>query len=787
VKSTLNRLLYLFLVPIILICANSINAGAYGTAPEGDATKRVSVASDGMEGSGSSSNPSISADGRYAAFASSASNLVSGDTNGSSDIFVHDDGTSETSRVSVASNGMEGSGSSGNPSISADGRYAAFVSSAPNLASGVWNGYQHVYVHDRLTGETSQVSVASDGAQGNSNSLDVSISADGRYVAFSSAASNLVSGDTNGSVDIFVRDRQAGETLRVSVASDGTQGNGGSSSYPSISADGRYVAFSSLASNLVSGDTNGSSDIFLRDRQTRETLRVSVASDGTQGNSGCFFPSISGDGRYVAFASSASNLVSGDTNGNSDIFLHDRQTGETSRVSVASGDTQGSGGSSSYPSVSADGRYVAFSSAASNLVSGDKNGAWDVFVHDHQTGEAHRVSIASDGTQGNDSSSDASISADGRYVAFDSFASNLVSGDTNGARDVFVHDRCPDGGCTTVPPAVTCEVTGVPVFYQGYPTTPATIPGYKPEWYDDVYGNYPDGDTYNTMGLWGCNTTSNAMAVNFLSGKIGSSFRSDPGQLNSWLRGNSGYTPAPDHSVRYSGVSMYGGENGVYFQIIGSFARDNESQYVEQQLCSGYPVLMKVDSNPNNTRTDDDHFVLAVGKTTFNGQNTYLVNDPKWGRTNLLEHYGDFLATYYYKPRTAGNAGRSMEISAHSPIHLLVTDPLGRKTGYDPRTDQTFWEIPDAGYGLETITSPDGQVLPESKVFMVADPLDGDYTVEVIGYDTGAYTVYVDRSDFSTHVSTTASYTGSTVKDGVDTIVVTVIGENHLYLPILSR
>ncbi|MBU4457101.1 MAG: hypothetical protein KKA65_06395, partial [Nanoarchaeota archaeon] len=261
-------------------------------------------------------------------------------------------------------------------------------------------------------GITTRVSVASDGGQGNGDSSwGVSISADGRYVAFKSNASNLVSGDTNDANDVFVHDRQSGQTTRVSVASDGAQGNYHSGS-PSISADGRYVAFESYSNNLVSGDTNDAIDVFVHDRQSGQTRRVSLASDGAQGNYHSGSPSISADGRYVAFGSYSNNLVSGDTNDANDVFVHDRQSGQTRRVSLASDGTQGSGDSSS-PSISADGRYVAFYSDASNLVSGDTNGYWDVFVHDRQSGQTARVSVASDGAQGNGVSLYPSISADG--------------------------------------------------------------------------------------------------------------------------------------------------------------------------------------------------------------------------------------------------------------------------------------------------------------------------------------------------------------------------------------
>ncbi|MCB8926874.1 MAG: PD40 domain-containing protein [Ardenticatenaceae bacterium] len=413
-------------------------------------TTRVSVSSDGTEGNADSYKSSISADGRYVAFFSNASNLVSDDTNGERDVFVHDWQTGQTTRVSVASDGTEGNSSSIDPSISADGRYVAFDSFASNLVSDDTNGWPDVFVHDRQTGQTTRVSVASDGTEGNTDSYNSYISADGRYVAFNSYASNLVSSDTNGLMDIFVHDRQTGQTTRVSVASDGAQGIGWSS-IPAISTDGRYVAFESDATNLVSDDTNGTGDVFVHDRQTGQTTRVSVASDGTEGNDGAFHPDISADGRYVAFNSSASNLVSGDTNGRPDVFVHDRQTGQTTRVSVASDGTQGNNTIDNYPVISADGRYIAFGSAASNLVSVDTNGWTNIFVHDQQTGQTTLVSIASDGTPGIGWSIIPAISANGRYVAFQSSVSNLVSGDTNGAYDVFVHDRGPEQSLVYLP------------------------------------------------------------------------------------------------------------------------------------------------------------------------------------------------------------------------------------------------------------------------------------------------------------------------------------------------
>jgi Tol biopolymer transport system component len=344
-----------------------------------------------------------------------------------------------TTRVSVSSAGAEGNNNSGSTSISADGRYVAFDSGASNLVPGDTNGRSDVFVHDRQTAATTRVSVSSAAAQGNDHSYAPSISADGRYVAFYSHATNLVPGDTNATHDVFVHDRQTAATTRVSVSSAGAQANGGSDK-PSISADGRYVAFESQASNLVAGDTNATEDVFVHDRQTGTTTRVSVSSAGAQGDGHSNAPSISADGRYVAFHSGATNLVPTDTNNWYDVFVHDRQSGTTTRVSVSSAGGQGNG-TSRWASISADGRYVAFNSSASNLVPGDTNDAYDVFVHDRQMGSTTRVSVSSAGAEGNGESEVPSISADGRYVGFESTAANLVPGDTNGYYDVFVHDR----------------------------------------------------------------------------------------------------------------------------------------------------------------------------------------------------------------------------------------------------------------------------------------------------------------------------------------------------------
>ena len=401
-------------------------------------TERISVSTGGTEANGPSFYLSVSGDGRFVAFQSEASNLTAGDTNGFPDVFVRDRSLGVTELVSISATG--GMASGGYPSITADGRYVAFYTPLP-LVVGDTNGVSDIFVRDRQAGTTERVSISSGGTEGLLDSYYPSISADGRFVAFTTASA-LVAGDTNGVEDIYLRDRLLGTTERVSIATGGTEGDA-PCHYSVVSADGRFVAFESAATNLVAGDMNGVTDIFIRDRQIGTTERVSVSTGGSEGTLASENPTVSADGRYVAFQSRSFTLVPNDTNAVCDIFVRDRQLVTTALVSVATSGAQGTV-DSSYPSISASGRYIAFYSGAPNLVSNDTNGAADVFVRDQFAGTTERVNIATDGTEANGAVGDnvpPSISADGRFVAFSDHASSLVQNDTNGVVDVFLRDR----------------------------------------------------------------------------------------------------------------------------------------------------------------------------------------------------------------------------------------------------------------------------------------------------------------------------------------------------------
>ncbi len=399
--------------------------------------ERVSISSVGIQANGDSEEPSISSDGFIVAFISEATNLVPGDTNDAQDVFVHDLGTGITERVSVASAGTQGDDDALTLSLSSNGSFVAFGSFATNLVAGDTNDVIDVFVHDRDKGTTARVSIATDGTQANDESFSPAISSSGRFVAFRSDATNLVADDTNSNSDIFVRDRTSGVTRRVSVDSDGDQANG-DSILPAISADGRFVAFSSEASNLVAGDTNNLADIFVHDRQNDKTVLIVGPAEFNTG-SGIIMvaPSISPDGDFVGLRSNADDLVPGDTNNSFDTFLIDRGSATAERSSVSTSEAEGNS-DSSRPSISSNNRFVVFSSIATNLVSEDTNGFEDVFVRDRDEGRTRRVSLAFDGSQGDNRAFSAVISGDGQSVAFTSLAENLVANDSNGFSDIFV-------------------------------------------------------------------------------------------------------------------------------------------------------------------------------------------------------------------------------------------------------------------------------------------------------------------------------------------------------------
>ncbi|HEY3377484.1 MAG TPA: Ig-like domain-containing protein [Armatimonadota bacterium] len=358
---------------------------------------------------------SMSADGNSVIFVSDATNLVANDTNTVADLFVLNRQTGAVGRLSVGPAGVQANGVSWDAAVSADGRYVAFASNATNLVAGDTNGHADIFVRDRLTQTTTRVSMLTSEDQVNGNCWGTSISADGNLVTFVTDAPNLA-GSTEHPLAICIVDRAAGTIMRVSSALFGDQIGCGTA----ISANGQFVVYDADDPLLVPNDNNEKRDVFIYNPQTFDTERVSLATDGTEGNGESWGGSVSADGRYVAFISDADNLVTGDTNGTADVFVRDRQTNSTIRISPPQGNDQ-----SWEAKMTDNGRYVFLTSDASNLV-GDTNQACDIFRYDLQTGQLVRISRATSGAQNNGDCWDFGASADGQAIAFIAWGTDLV-------------------------------------------------------------------------------------------------------------------------------------------------------------------------------------------------------------------------------------------------------------------------------------------------------------------------------------------------------------------------
>ncbi len=346
--------------------------------------------------------------------------------------------TGNLTLVSVNSAGEQANSNSWVPTISGDGRIVSFLSTASNLDSFVHRGVDELFAHDMVTHQTVLAGKLPGTEQPVGEiSCPPALSIDGRYLAFCSLFDQIVPGDDNRRSDIFRLDRITGEMIGISLNPSGIPGNN-SSYQPSISADGRYIAFESSASDLVNGDGNEKYDIFIRDVETGKTELISSSIFGTSGNGDSRYPSISADGRFVAFYSGSSDLVAGDTNNQIDIFLHDSLSGEMSLISIATNGSQ-TNADSKYPSISPDGNWIAYTSWATNLVTEDQDSYSDIYLYDRHSGETILVSNVV-GNKPVGSSIIPSVSNNGRYVTFTSTAA-FSPLDDNTYEDVYLYDR----------------------------------------------------------------------------------------------------------------------------------------------------------------------------------------------------------------------------------------------------------------------------------------------------------------------------------------------------------
>lgn len=440
---------WLLLLVVLGLLSGAVGAQNFDGVQRQYATvERVNM-STALNQSANGQFPTLNSDGRYVLFWTDDSKLIPNDFNSTGDIYLRDRQINETVRVSIGNGNVEANNLTfAENDISDNGTLIVYASNATNLIGGDTNGFTDIFVFDRGLGAVARASITFNEVQTNGPSFKPVISGDGRFVAFRSQATNIVANRGTTQPDIFLFDRAGTPGARmaqINVHSNGNPANQeDSNGRIAINSNGNFIAFDSIATNLVNNDTNGKRDIFLRDRTTNKTTRLSVGLNGAQANGISSHPAISATGRYIAFRSEANNLVAGDTNNFADIFVYDREEDTITRVNVSrEGDQANS--NAEMPSITSNGRFVSFQSTAKNMVSGDLNNTADIFVHDTNTGVTTIASIAGNGAQANSFTAPIhSISGDGGFIAFESVANNLVQNDTNNSNDIFVAKAGPN-------------------------------------------------------------------------------------------------------------------------------------------------------------------------------------------------------------------------------------------------------------------------------------------------------------------------------------------------------
>ena len=784
----------------------------------------ASLNSSGIQANDESMGNSVSFDGRYVVFDSRGTNLLENDTNGPHvvDVFRHDRLTGETILISQSSSGQQGNQLSYVGSVNAvssDGRYVLFHSYADNLGTPLSGGDSYVFVRDTQAGVTKLVSRRYQGPFLGSYCVCPQISSmsnDGRYIVFDAVTDDIVPEDTNEEADVFLFD-QTSETLRlVSTSSSGEHGNGWSS-HPNISGNGRYIVFTSGASNLTpegaGHDLYDRRQVYVKDLVTGQTRLVSKSLDGAPANGssvtngGTRTGGISDDGRYVVFESSATDLTKDAKPG---VFLRDMETEETINLSakissvLPSFEVSIEGDSS----ISNDGRYIAF--YAAEQFTGSR---YVVLLYDRIEGDLTVVSRDLEGNPTIESTGFARISGSGEFVSFHSSAEDLVADDTNGTFDVFVYHNLNE----------------LEIIYQlpNFGESGKPFKQTDQRWAGDAYGwnTETDNRPRYTIGNYGCNMTVGAMIANYYARRQGKQFHTDPGDLNTWLRANHGYDEA---MTKQPSIITYAGQSGVqywfdadlddeipnYLNIQTNVVRTSDKdadafvartkEEVNTAIGDNKPVMVGVKSS-----TGTGHFVALTGIARVNGVDTWLVHDPlRDDVTTLYPAYGN---RYYrirgFKPLAvtsslsvliplAPNAARASATITDSSgvVGFVLTDPLGRRTGVLP-DQQTLQEIPEAIYLQDSLTPIGSGPGLQWLALAVANPTEGVYTLTIAGSGTYPLTVETaampgsySRAERTVSLTSglTESYVVAYASDAPLTVT-PVQSTNQLYLPSVVR
>jgi hypothetical protein len=773
----------------------TITITSSGSGPIHESIEIVSINSDGItQGNDLSHYPSISADGRYVAFVFRGSSLVSEGGNGFDQVLVHDRDTGNTELISKSYTGSLGYGMSGWPSISADGRFVTFHSNAYNLVSGVGimnHDDYHIYLYDR---QLDKATLASRSRNGNyysrGNSIYPSISADGKYIVFQSDAGDLVAGDTNNASDVFGYNCSTFQIEQISAPrNDGVIPTSG---YGSPSSDGRYVAF---ISNLKYDNSiiNDIQHVFVFDRQTPQYELISVGTDNSQANQNCIYPSISGDGNIIVFESKSSNLSPEGSNGKSQVFLRDRSNNRTELISKSIAGGPGDG-ESKEPSISGDGRFITFLSSSSNLVANDTNGKTDIFVYDRQTDRTTLISKTSSGTQSTNHSIMPSISSNGNFIAFQSLA-GLLPNDTNGIEDIYV-SMVPNESNTYTLTVLSTPESGVPITispndYYGSSNGNSTFTRIynagiivnltSPSTYNGkIFTHWLiDGQINTSPGIQVTMNNNHTVETVYQTQSMSLQLTS-PNGAEQWHRGSTYNITWNSTGIDHVSIYLYKGGSSNPYRTFGSVATAQSYPWsidLSCEIADDYKILIAASGIED---WSDDYFSIIGAKRTItvevpNGGETFQPGTTQsitWKATGEQGTLGD-VTVYIYKGGVENsNLGTFPVTYQGIPWSIPpTTEPGGDfKVYLDAGSGVDDWSDNYFSIALPPIQCGDSWQ-PGAVTGAFTEIGYGNFNYVAVGY-SGVLATSMDASNWTTRSSGTANHLYGIAHDGTQFAVV---------------